>query len=514
MLGESYGGFTPTLPAIDIRLGSAEHFDHFHLAWSGLGRRQLLPRDATNRFALMSIGTVVEHELRHFHDYLLNRDLLLTSWLRRRMSINAMPVISRILRSSDLDLIPFPLLDWAGLSGPKRKTLQDELRSMYPKNQQRFWSPRTIRRRAQVPRSRVMRRSESAAEAAEQERLVLEGVRADREAIAPLRHGPDPTPLDQYRFTPRFAFEFSALNAQLQAIFQTYGINEGFEFAAGLSEDGSMFARFFTGMLEFFGSRGGSSAFEGENVDFPAMNAVAFWIMCGCSADGLKGSPSTRLSTLIEAARDGWDDVFPAGAGPVDLLRRFDHKVGVLPYVESLEATQEELDGHVQAARQFYAIDPAQAGSQLRSVDAFATVLGCRRDLVSRVLSDPSGYLDPLRWMKDLTVWPQCPVHLRFIDSRLGVAKERFEAYPPGTMFNVTTNLSDDKADEWVGDVFMESFFPSRSRLDLKPVVDHFHIASLFDVLVEPEQVSARDENKIRHFVRERYGKELVRVFL
>ncbi|RYF25315.1 MAG: hypothetical protein EOO23_09055, partial [Comamonadaceae bacterium] len=304
-----------------------------------------------------------------------------------------------------------------------------------------------------------MRLSQSAAEAAKQERLVLEAVRADREAIAPLRHGPDPTPLDQYRFIPRFAFEFSALNAQLQAIFQTYGINEGFEFAAGLSEDGSMFARFFTGMLEFFGSRGGSSSFEAEKIDFAAMNVVAFWIMCGCSADGSKGNPSTRLSTLIESARDRWDDVFPAGVGPVDMLRRFDDKMGVLHYVESLEVTQKELDGHVEAARAFYAIDPASARSQLRSIEAFSTVLGCRRELISRVLGDPSDYFDPLRWMKDLSVWPQCPVHLRFIDSRLGVARECFEAYPPGTMFNVTTNLSDDKIDEWVGDVFMESFF-------------------------------------------------------
>ncbi|MCO8019429.1 hypothetical protein NI456_11230 [Brevundimonas diminuta] len=509
MLNQNFGGFTPSLPGIDIQFPSVDHLNHFEGAWGRFGRPKL-ENDGPDRLGLMCVGTVVEHELRHFHDFLLNRDLLLSSWLRRRMSMNALPSIMTMLKSQTFDVIPYPLIEWARLPERSRAKRRAELERLFPTDRRRFWSPPMLPARIQPPKSAVNQAPRSEPEAEQAMRRALQAVREDMRTSAPLRAGLDDPAYGKMRFTPRYAFEVSALNAQLHAVIKTYGMNEGTEFLAMLAGQGTAYSRFFIQALQVLTGVSRPNARQGEPIDLPKLSAVAFWIMTGCRDDGPKGGPATRLAMLMSAASDDWVSIFPAGLTVTELVDHFDSMMGCVPFRDSLARTQTEMEWHLAAARQLLESEPDESKLQLSTVATYDSVLSCRRSLVSRIIAQPETYIDPYLWMGDLTIWPQCPVHMRFSAGRFGVPRERFAQYPSDAQYNVTTNLPLAQVNDWVGDVYLQSFFLAMDEIPLAPVIQHQRLNLLFDLLIEPDSMRPHDVMALRDFARTQYGKELV----
>lgn len=512
MQAQNYGGFTGSLPGIDIRFGRREHIDHFLEAWQRPGVVPGLPKEGPLRAELMSIGTIVEHELRHFHDYLLCFESLQASWIRRRMLLNGMPAVTQILKSDEHDVVPFPLLDWAILTERERSRQRASLEALYPAGARRFWSPKTLPQKVSMPASAVIKRKLSRADELKFTSRSLQAVRAFGTMLDPLRHGLDPTPLAGGRFTPRFVHEFSALSTQLVAVARTYGWNEWAEFMATIISDPSIYNRFYLRMLHLFASKGAYGEFDPSQIDFPKMNAVAFWCMTGCPRDGAKGGPATRLSTIISAAEDDWHDVFPSDMGMVDLVDHFNKRVGCEPFRSSIDITQTQLESECSATLGALRSIPGAVKAHLRGPEIFDSVLRCRRMLIATVKADPEAYIDPGNWMADLTAWPQCPVHLRFSAGRIGVHRDHLKWCGPDAVFNVSTNMPATHAASYAGDVYMPAFFNGSASVPLEPVIDTQRLTLLFDLLFEPEQVGQVDDSGGRDFVREHYGKELLRL--
>lgn len=512
MSAQNYGGFTPSLPSIDVRFSRPEHIEHFLEAWRRPGTVPALPTEGPLRAELMAIGTILEHELRHFHDHLLCFESLQASWIRRQMLLNGMPAITCILKSDEHDIVPFPLLDWAGLNERDRGRRSSELEDLFPVGARRFWKPLTLQTSVNMPQSLIIRRQLSPREKHKFTQQALHAVRAYEAALDPLRHGLDTTQLEQGRFTPRFAHEFSALSTQVTAVAKTYGMSEAVEFMGLIASDGSTYNRFFWRMLHLFGSKGAYGDFDPSAVDFPKMQAVAFWVMTGCPDDGSKAGPATRLSTLVTAAEDDWVSVFPAGMDTLDLLDHFDSRVGCVPYRTSLGLTQTHLQSQCDASLQVLRSIPGTKESHTRGAEIFDSVLRCRADLIAAVGADPERYIDPGNWMLDLNAWPQCPVHLRFSTARMYVHKDDLRWCGSDAMFNVTSNIAGADGENHAGDVYMPSFFRGTVNVPLEPVIATQRLMLMLDLLFEPEQVSVVDDNAIRGFVRENYGKQLVRL--
>lgn len=512
MQAQNYGGFTPSLPGIDVRFSRPEHVDHFVEAWGRPGVPPVLPAEGAWRTELMSIGTIFEHELRHFHDHLLCYESLQASWIKRQMWYNGAPAISNILNSDEHDVVPFPLLQWAELSDRERARSYDELKDLFPGSTRRFWSPKSLHAKIALRDGIVRVSSSTAKEKRKSTQQALHGVRAARQELSSLRYGLDPTPLDQGRFTPRFVHEFSAMATQIVAVATTYGEREAIEFMAMIATDSSTYNSFFTRMMHLFGSKGRYGNFDPSAVDFQKMNAVAFWAMTGGPQDGTKAGPATRLSTLMCAAEEDWEDVFPPGVGTLDLLDHFDRRTGCVPYRTSFDQTQARLQDLCNAAFQFVRSLPGSKDTHTRAMEVFSTVLHCRAKLIAAVKADPMHYVAPDRWMKDLNAWPQCPVHLSFSSARMYIAKEDLHWCGPDAQFNVTSNPASTEAEGYAGDVYMPSLFPGTARIPLQPVIETQRTLLLFDLLFDPEQVSANDENAVRTFVRETFGKDLVRL--
>jgi hypothetical protein len=509
---QDYGGFTGSLPAIDIRFGGPEQIDHFREAWHRPGLVPLLPAEGPLRAELMSIGTIIEHELRHFHDHLLCFESLQASWIRKRMLLNGMPAVTQILTSDEHDVVPFPLLDWATLTERERSRKRASLEALYPAGARRFWSPKKLPTEVSMPAGVVIKRRLSRAEELKFTSLSLQTVRAFGSMLDPLRHGLDPTPLTGGRFTPRFVHEFSALSTQLVAVAKTYGWRECAEFMVTIASDPSIYNRFFLRMLHLFASKGSYGEFDPSEIDFPKMNAVAFWCMTGCPSDDTKGGPATRLSAIINAAEDDWHNVFPSGMGIVDLVDHFDRRFGCEPFRSSVDITQTQLESECSTMLGALRSIPGAAEAHLRGPETFASVLRCRRSLLGTVKSAPEAYIDPVRWMADLTTWPQCPVHLRFSAGRIGVHRDDLRWCGPNAVFNVSTNVPATQAASYAGDVYMPALFDGPAIVPMEPVIDTQQLTLLFDLLLEPDQVSQVNESGIRDFVREQYGKELLRL--
>lgn len=511
MLVQNFGGFTPSLPGIDIRFPSPEHLAHFEIAWSRQARPPL-PGDHPDRLGLICVGTVVEHELRHFHDFVLNRDMLLTSWLRRRMSLNALPAIVWLMKSEAFDVIPYPVIDWARLPERARAVRRAELGPILPEDRRRFWNPRMLPARITAPKTAIVDPPRTEAEAEEMIRAGLKAVRGDLATIAPLRYGLDNTPLGQGRFTPRFAYELSALNVQFHSVIKTYGFDEGREFLSMLADQGTTYSRLFIEAMELFTGARRSDAARRQPIHLPRLSAVATWIMTGCADDGTKGGPATRLATLMDQARAAWDSVFPDGLSPAALLDHWDEQTGAVPFRQSLERTQKELENHLAAARMLFGAFPKEATHQLEAVSTYDAVLKCRRALIDAVIADPLTYVDPGLWMENLGNWPQCPVHMKFSAGRFGLPRAHFANYPDDTRYNLSSAVPPEHADSHVGDAYLRSFFPSLHDIPSAPVIKHQQINLLFELLVEPESVRPIDAMALRDFAETNWGKTLVQL--
>lgn len=510
MLLQNFGGFTPSLPGIDIRFPSHGHLEHFEAAW-GRRARPPLTDDDPDRMGLICVGTVIEHELRHFHDFLLNRDLLLTSWLRRRMAMNAFPAIKMMLTSTEFDVLPFPMIQWARLPEAKRAVRRAEL-APYVRAGGRFWSPAMLPKAIRAPEAAAMAMPRTPAQVEEAVRVSLQAVRKDLETIEPLRRGLDEPLPNQQAFTPRFAYELSALNAQLHAVAKTYGQAEAIDFLGMLRDQGTSYSRLFIHAVDVLTGRNRPGADQSAPLELSNLSVVAFWCLTGCREDGTKGGPATRLATLLDYASDDWDAVFPSGIGPSELVAHLDTKMGCVPFQTSLLNTQNELEAHVEAAARLYGLMPSETVLQRETVGTYQAVLEARANLIKSILADPLTYIDPERWMQDLAIWPQCPVHMKFSAGRFGLPREDFGHYPASAQFNLTSNVPAEMEKDWVGDVCLQSFFTSSYEIPLGPVIKHQRLNKLVDLLIEPDGITPLDATALRELVHTQYGKELVQL--
>ena len=88
----------------------------------------------------MSVGTTLEHELRHYQDFLLGYVSLHNYWLRLPTIINSAPLLDRMLRSRETDILVFPVIDWAKLH-PNERTAYLANALGDPSATSRTWAP-------------------------------------------------------------------------------------------------------------------------------------------------------------------------------------------------------------------------------------------------------------------------------------------------------------------------------------------------------------------------------------
>lgn len=460
---------------------------------------------------MISIGTTLEHELRHYHDFLLSYGSLHSYWQRAQAAMNAEPILGHMLHDPDIDTLVFPAIEWARTDLEKRRHYLAEALGR-PNAYERAWAPPVLegaKPQSSFPKGALPLTDETY-------RHSLFVIRDQLSRIESLRGGID-NPQFPFRFTPRFVAEHSSLLVQCASVQQTYGFEEMDLFMNRLAADGSLYARFFSGMVLVFSGRGlprgrGSVAIvETENVDWRALGVAVTWCFCGSASNPELLRPVDRMARLIEAVVTDRKATFPPRLGFGDLFRHLDKYFEV----ETASAAANRNSTSLRDLLQRSAAKIVSAGGIGRQfkplVDVFEGLLDERDRVVARILEDPEGYMDVGRYVRALPQWPQCPVSLNFAPAGIVVSKEHLAKIGNNPVFEDTVGDDGKPLDGMVVEVSYPSFLPGGSNFPWRKAKDLADLRDLFDMFFDPQQIGVDRENQIKRLIAEVNGKALVR---
>lgn len=118
---DDYGGFSPLFPGVTIRIASQAAWDEFISFLTS----DTLPGDRQEPPGPIFMRSVVEHEIRHYHDFLLGSYNGMLFRCRLEAVQNATEALHRIAELPG-EILPLPLTRWITLSDEERKAQLDE----------------------------------------------------------------------------------------------------------------------------------------------------------------------------------------------------------------------------------------------------------------------------------------------------------------------------------------------------------------------------------------------------
>jgi len=511
MRTHDFGGFSTRTCSIDLRFGSPDQFDHFVQAWGRRGRPNLEAVPSDRWMEMISIGTTLEHELRHYHDFLLCYVSLHNYWLRLQAMMNAAPVLGRMLKSSCISQLVFPAMEWAKIDLSAREAyLADALGGGDALSQ--TWSPPIVT----GPKPSIGVSEPILSFSEETYRHSLFVLRDQMDMITRMRSGIT-DPHFPFPFTPRFVSELSSLLVQCASVQQTYGLTEMDLFLNRLAADGSLYARFFSPMILALSSASAripgeaTSVIDSKDVDWRALGVAVSWCFCGSSAHPQLLSPANRMAGLLKALEEDRQALFPPMKSFSGLLDHLDTHFGVEPAREAARRNGVALRGFLQRS----SAKVATAGKKLKELrpflEIFEALLDERDRVVARIFDFPEGYMDPGRYVRALPDWPQCPVSMDFRPAGIVVYKEVLHRLGDDPVFSDTYDERGCVIEDAVVEVSYQSFLPGGSAFPLRTaraLADH---RDIFDMFFDPQQIDAEKEQQIRQLISKQYGKKLIR---
>lgn len=512
MRTHDFGGFSTRTCSIDLKFSSPDQFKHFIQAWGRPGRPGLEMFSPDQKIEMISIGTTLEHELRHYHDFLLCYVSLHNYWQRLQAMMNAQPVLGRMLESKNVSHLVFPAMDWAKTDLSTREAyLADALGGSDALSY--TWSPPVVT--GPKPSFSV---SGSPVPFNEQTyRHLLYVLRDQMGLIGRMRSGIT-DPHFPFPFTPRFVSELSSLLVQCASVYQTYGVSEMDLFMNRLAEDGSLYARFFCAMVVALS--GGSTRVPGEaitvinsyNIDWRAFGVIVTWCFCGSSAHPKLLSPANRMAAILQALDENRRALFPQRKSAAGLLNHLDRYFRVQPAREAARGNGVKLRGFLQRGSAKIATMAVEAQKELSPfLEIFEALLNERDRVVARIFDDPEGYMDVGCYVRALPDWPQCPVSMDFRPANMTVFKESLRRYGKNPVFTDTFDEKGCLIEDAVVEASFQSFLPGGSAFPWQVARALASHRDLFDMFFDPQQIDAERESEIRTFILKNYGKSLVR---
>lgn len=460
---------------------------------------------------LISAGTTLEHELRHYHDFLLSYGALHNYWQRTQAMMNATPILMQMLSDPDVDTLVFPAISWAQIGVDARKAylvdcLCDEAAHAG------VWAPPVV----DGPRPPNTLQDGIHELSHDNYRHALFVIRDQLARIESMRGGIN-DPLFPFPFTPRFVAEHSSLLVQCASVHQTYGFGDVDFFMTRLARDGSFYARFFSSMVLIFSGRslpraaGSVAVVDAKEIDWRALGVGVTWCFCGSAANPDLLKPVDRMAKLVEAVLADRAGVVPPMLGFADLFRHLDTYFDVEPAGVAARRNTDSLRTFLRNSRAKLAVGGRMPREFETLTDVFEGLLDERERVVARVLGDPEGYMDVGRYVRDLPQWPQCPVSFNFAPAGIIVHKDVFRAMGVDPVFEDTFGEDGKLLEDAVVQASYQSFLPGGSAFPWLKAKGLASMRDLFDIFFDPQQIDIDRENEIRRMISETSGKRLLR---
>jgi hypothetical protein len=457
-----FGGFDPSFVGVTIRFGSESAFRFSRAFRQGDRPPQVDHLTAEERFEALSIASVISHEVRHFHDFLISPYSARLFKLRVQGALNTLQMLPE-LQQFDGNCLPVPLSKWCAMSQAER----DEALSRLPRRRDGdAWRPVPlpfVKDDQKLPRALAQYKGDDALE------MLLGAARVNREGVRELTLGQ----AGSSRFQPWQVYEASALLVQLQELWSLYGKEEFEFFMDSLVSEENAYASMWKLIKELWDQ-------HGQRLDTRIASATIFWSLLGSYLrDGTNGCPTVRFTRLLALLKK--EGVPSSGSDLASLFRRWSARL-------KLSTIEDGLDEAVGVFARLSDIMRAAATtfpSELRDeFDALMRVTdgveASSRHMVEQLRRDLDIYVAPHRYQENLEHFAN-PVLRRVYDgSALRVEKSFEDMEREGYLIEWAAESGGDKLIYSMTEPFTLSKF---GFLRAKDTLHASHLFSITDFL-------------------------------
>lgn len=305
---DDFGGFNPRFAGVTIRIASQAAYDEF-LSFLRSPTYGGLPGYKEESLGPILIRSVMEHEIRHYHDFLLGSYNGMLFRSRLQAVLNGIKAL-RVIKELPGDVLPVPLSGWMMLSAEERELQLEEWAAFSISGEKPSVIPVPI-----VSREALLRPRETGGYAIDDDSpaavfsLAAENAAYGYARIQALVHGVEDSHLPENRhlITPANIQEVLALTVQLGAIWQAQGEQQARIFAQFfLSQSNLPSARLWRFLLDL--SLRGTPGITGHEDELEKAFAASFqvmtigtWTLLGSHIkEGESASPAERLTNLLK----------------------------------------------------------------------------------------------------------------------------------------------------------------------------------------------------------------------
>lgn len=377
-----FGGFDPSFIGVSVRFGNARSFDFYKTHTKSPSPLPVSEMSHDERFEALSIASVLSHEIRHFHDFLLTPYSARVFALRIRMLIYLLQILPEIVKDGP-NCVPVPFATWCSLDEAEREA-------------QLAWLPLRVDgerwRPVQLPR-------------------ILKGVPADngpmaqalakvlnlREEIRELAYNPAGQGKDAL-IQPWQIFELPAVFVQMSEIWHTYGAEETSFYLKYLDDAGP---NPYSTMLRLTRKLWDD---KGRLMNLNVASAMATWCLLGSyKKDNWKACPTERYARLwLHLSKVG----VPEWSGDaIALFNQWSMALGLSTVHDGIKEARDNFYAtHTAIKAKAASLAQTMVGTSGTELLLRVTqAVGMASDhMMQSFESEPNAYVEPYRYLKSV----------------------------------------------------------------------------------------------------------------
>ncbi|CAB5117953.1 hypothetical protein D3OALGA1CA_2407 [Olavius algarvensis associated proteobacterium Delta 3] len=405
-----YGGFNPKYAGVVIRAANQRSFDWFEKSAS-ISEKQILSLPKDQMFEAISMVTVLQHEIRHFHDFLLTPYSQRLWQLRMEILLNGMQIIYHYLRANekgDFNCIPVPFSSWCYQNKKKRKLLLKQLKDFGPFDGDKKLIPCSLPLfPSHNKKNKYIPSNYHTSTFPIDDLILLTLNKYDQMEDLTFRPGEK---LYNFDYQPYHVFELSGLICQLQAIMFDIGNTALTEFSNYIFK---MSRAPYTLLLQLLFSIWGK---VGEPMSLYMASAIVLWSLLGSyKHDQWKACPTLRFASLV---------LYLLEKGPpnssMPYMKLFDEwsSATKLSKVEvALKTAQKEAIDYPKRVNKALSNNPIGEfyKTQENYLPFIESVCKAQRHMIGEFLKKPELYIENSRYLYKTPMYVNPPVRIDMI---------------------------------------------------------------------------------------------------
>lgn len=392
MVQLDYGGFDPSFIGVTLRFSSSKAWTTFEAS-----RRTDSPLDLANRqgedaFEALAVTSVVSHEVRHFHDFLLTPYSSRVFKLRVKALIYVVQALPFLVEGEG-NCFPVPIPRWCCLTEAERLR---EISFLPPRPDGLPWRPIDLPLMQGIDLAGPRQGRLDSQSRDDVVRQILQRVMEIEEQIGQLTFNPE-TVGQRSSFQPWQILELSGILVQIQDLWQTYGLDHTQLFVDHLSSaKGNPYSTLLSLVAEMW-SRGGSP------LDWIGASAVATWSLLGSyEKDGWRACPTVRFIRLWRYLSE--NGLPRTSFDVVSLLELWSARLGLSSVADGLNETRKTFSQLVTLLERFERQSPPGSLLSTGYIPLLLRVAGgvakASGHMIDRFLANPADYVNPRKYLE------------------------------------------------------------------------------------------------------------------